>query len=1363
MKKLLLHLCFSGIFVAGMHGAMAQNPYWSLTPDYYNVNASSTSGLPQPTELPDGTPITFAYPSLYYQGETAQYASNVIRNQSGEIEFFIIDAFVYDKYGYAITTLQVATGDATGSSEILVVPDPANCNRYYIVSTTVNSGNYEKLPYLFSLDMSLPNDIYLDYNCDLKGALVPMQYFPGNPPQPVFYIEIDDISKGSFIPPDPGPGKRSGVFLASSKKRTDGSYKVFISNGDGVFTFTVDATGFNFTNLFAFPGSAFNPADVRGEMDIAELSNGNYRIAVPYKNGPYSIGSQHVEQRLYTAELNSSGLVIPGTEKIFNTLKYNPGGVNQSARYRGVEFSEDGRYLYVTHTVSALDPNAFEYYDYSNPTSGLNPISLPVGLNQSDFAFSMIERGFNNDLYLANQNGLYRLADMSNPASAITHISTFSRTPTYEGQNPLTSSLKMYMLPDQIDGMDYDAHFNTSVQCCLDSKGFNVGIYTATTNATWSVSNPLNNGSLVATIEKELRIPAGVTITISGMTLKFAPGAHLVIENGATSSQQGGKLILNNTTLTSDDRCSNSLTWLGVEVWGNQLLSQGSITSSNQGRLIMNNSKIENASIGVLVSKRKVTTSQSGCAMDEIYQSFSFDNNRNGGIVQVTNSELLNNQRGVWFRPYESTVNNLSYIKTSDFIWNDNINTSVQDHAKLETVYGITFNGCNFKNDITTGSYALGGYGIYARESQFYVTPFCSSIYVGQPCNYTVPNTFQNLNFGIRTWNNINTWTFTCIESLFQNNRYGIYVSNTKNESIQKNTFEVREATYQTSGISLYGSSGYKVQENELYEYDNATITNGNGQSYGIVVNGSGESANEIYKNYFHNLKIGGQTEGINGTYVPNPDNSVIHGLQWLCNDFQHDIYSHDLTLMNGRMNYHQGVASGGTSYLDAKKKVANNKFSLTGEPTTDQHDIFVSNNSQHLSYAYIKAPRHEPDSYTFSNNLYGNVVDINEALWGGVSILEDAGTCPSKIRTIGGPIIDGPPFLGMEIQQIELLAQIDGGQTDNLLRLIDQGTSDQIRDILLSKSPYLSDEVLIKYVNSNPPSSDLLQVMLVNSGLSDAVKEVLTNHTMPNGIANQIADAQNKPSPRAQLFSEINYLEHQIEMGYAALTNEVLLGDYTPAELQELTKALQQNDNSSQANLLLAVYTYLGEQDNIRKQKQAILALNSNPEYVKLANLKATITNNKTVSEILTESPDLFGELDELISNTSDEILIASVQSILDALSDNDEVPAFLTADNIPNESKHQQRKEIDLTRSINVSIYPNPTSGIVHFDYPDKGKGTMEIQVINLKGQIVAEFLARDIHHTQIDLSYLGKGYYLVKIKLDGQVLETQKLELL
>src|SRR5690606_17175869 len=131
------------------------------------------------------------------------------------------------------------------------------------------------------LDMSLPNDLYLTFNmsCELKGALVPVQHIPSNPPVPINYISIDDISDGGFIVPDPSSGKRSGVFLAASKKRTDGTYKIFISNGDGVYTFTIDNTGFNFTNAFLFPGSGFNPTGVRGEMDIAELNNGNYRIA----------------------------------------------------------------------------------------------------------------------------------------------------------------------------------------------------------------------------------------------------------------------------------------------------------------------------------------------------------------------------------------------------------------------------------------------------------------------------------------------------------------------------------------------------------------------------------------------------------------------------------------------------------------------------------------------------------------------------------------------------------------------------------------------------------------------------------------------------------------------------------------------------------------------------------------------------------------------------------------------------------------------------------------------------------------------------------------------------------------------------
>lgn len=76
---------------------------------------------PQPTIDPYGNPITVAYPESYYHGEIAQYATNMITKPSGEIEFFIVDGFIYDKNGYAIDKLltdEAPNNIAKGASEI---------------------------------------------------------------------------------------------------------------------------------------------------------------------------------------------------------------------------------------------------------------------------------------------------------------------------------------------------------------------------------------------------------------------------------------------------------------------------------------------------------------------------------------------------------------------------------------------------------------------------------------------------------------------------------------------------------------------------------------------------------------------------------------------------------------------------------------------------------------------------------------------------------------------------------------------------------------------------------------------------------------------------------------------------------------------------------------------------------------------------------------------------------------------------------------------------------------------------------------------------------------------------------------------
>ncbi|MCO5258838.1 MAG: hypothetical protein M9916_01725 [Crocinitomicaceae bacterium] len=85
--------------------------------------------------------------------------------------------------------------------------------------------------------------------------------------------------------------------------------------------------------------------------------------------------------------------------------------------------------------------------------------------------------------------------------------------------------------------------------------------YSVQRHMEWFKSNN-SSGSSITTIKEELRIPAGVSLTHKhNMTLEFAPGARLVIENG-TSGSQGGKLILNGTTLTVMTKSTNTMGWV---------------------------------------------------------------------------------------------------------------------------------------------------------------------------------------------------------------------------------------------------------------------------------------------------------------------------------------------------------------------------------------------------------------------------------------------------------------------------------------------------------------------------------------------------------------------------------------------------------------------------------------------------------------------------------------------------------------------------------------------------------------------------------------------------------------------------------
>ena len=65
------------------------------------------------------------------------------------------------------------------------------------------------------------------------------------------------------------------------------------------------------------------------------------------------------------------------------------------------------------------------------------------------------------------------------------------------------------------------------------------------------------------------------------------------------------------------------------------------------------------------------------------------------------------------------------------------------------------------------------------------------------------------------------------------------------------------------------------------------------------------------------------------------------------------------------------------------------------------------------------------------------------------------------------------------------------------------------------------------------------------------------------------------------------------------------------------------------------------------------------------------------------------------------------------------------------------------------NIEIYPNPTTGILNFDFTDAQDRS--IQILDLCGKVVREFNSNS-DQLKIDLSELAKGSYFVKIKTEN-----------
>ncbi|MDX1651619.1 MAG: T9SS type A sorting domain-containing protein [Brumimicrobium sp.] len=1331
------------------------NNLWTFPPNQFDQVNLSIAPLPQGPDIGD------------YDGAPSQNSHNIIRDMDGNIRFFVVDNRVFDSEGRLINVMQNLSTEVKGGAETLIVPDPNNCQRYYIfaIGRTDYTTLSNKVPFYSILDFSLPNanplvegDLLIGSFGSTSFNIVDMT--------PNFYESFGALRQGN-------------VFFASSEKRCDNSYLIYISTEEGIHKYILDDNGFNYDNHYIEYSLAVPNSEMltRSGMSLRELSNGNFRIAVAHQAfGPNQGDNAGIG--VFTAQLDNNGNLISSSEQtMFLEDDCLPSCYNSRAFVHGLEFSPGGNILYVTHHTNSNHPNPLEYFDFDNPGSGdLQPLNVQ---NANEFKMSQMEIDIDGDLVLVTEERIAALGNPNTPdpnywnPAKIQFVNDY--LPNDESHQSTTIAefrgLSSYIFPQQVAGMDYTEHLTSNLAC--------LGITDNNINQVWSPgvsNNPFGSSNGDVYIDGDLIIPAGSYIQIKDMNFYFTPGSKLIVERGNGSLRGARLTLIRNTTLTVDTECFIDAMWNGVQVQGYSNLNQDLSTSGKQGWFRMyNNSKIEHAYIGVATT---IYSSQSAYP----YRPGLGQSGSTGGIIEISNSTFHNNERDILLSGYiaPNGLDNRFSVTNTEF----NTDGVLNDPSAYPIAHVTTFNNVGVKlfgNDYinyTPDLYSFNrqGIGVLSFNSQIKIKARCAGLVpVGTPCTNFDQSFFRDLTFGVYSFSSITGRKTTVDRSIFKNNYFGILLGNIDYAEVTRNEFEVYRSaapneTFATYGVYLYSCDGYQVEENNFTEYNDPIVTS-SGNSHGVIVNNSGFGDNEIYRNDFANIKIGGQSQNINSEPYdfssPYPNNT---GLRWKCNDFSQDIYEADLAVASGRIAYQQGFCtSPNFDLIEAVQSPAGNRFSHS--TFTTQNDIAVNDdpnlNPQILPFEYshhadnITTPLYFNTDFVTTSSCFNTANQVN---------YDETNSCPSEITDLSGTT-GVLPFLNLFKSRLDSLkevisskeALIDDNRTQELLSIIQTEDDGVVKNTLLAVSPYLSDEVLIAYINSNPPSGHLNQVIQANSPLSAAVLAALDNINIPNGIANQINSVQGGESERDYLITSINYDKTERSLMLDKIIRLVLEDTIMPGRLDTVAVLLKYESEQRRKEHLCDVYLCNRDTVKFEDTRSNLETEFGLTNFIRIAGMNDIISKGTGVycTDTLRINSNLRQEVEDVAYDPNDRINAVHGEALLSALGDSLYYPIveplFVNTGNKMMANENDKLSSQILTE---MKLYPNPSKGsIVNVEIDGEVYSNPKVEVIDLTGKRVADY-SFDKNKVKISTSNLKAGIYFVKLNDEGRYIETQKL---
>ncbi len=347
-------------------------------------------------------------------------------------------------------------------------------------------------------------------------------------------------------------------------------------------------------------------------------------------------------------------------------------------------------------------------------------------------------------------------------------------------------------------------------------------------------------------LSRDIRVKAGVTLTLKNMTLNMPKDGLIVVE-------PGGQLTVDSSTITN--LCGQ--VWQGIEVWGT---TQNSQAPNNQGVLLTTHSTIEHAKEAVRLWKVGDYPNASGTS------------GGTGGIVIAGNTQFLNNWRSAEFMKYRASGASpyLSQFVDCTFEVNDDLRQDFLGHLSAWSIGRLQVQGCTFRD--TRSQRNDDPYGIFTLSASVQLTAWQNS------GNFQ-RNSFEGLSRGVVLGGTPTQYSNVVDQTDFVDNNRGVIVRASGGLKIIRNTFAVgnHPSNNDSYGVSILRQGDFEAQQNDFAPSVNAAT---NRPTLGFWVDDLGSGFNEIRSNTFTNLSLANLAHGNSGR---DPFNQF-GGLQYLCN-----------------------------------------------------------------------------------------------------------------------------------------------------------------------------------------------------------------------------------------------------------------------------------------------------------------------------------------------------------------------------------------------------------------------------------------------------------------------------------------------